>query len=259
MKKLFVSYAREDTETVKSTVKDLQDLGYDVWIDSSNIVAGHQFSTAISQGIAECDFFLLFVSTNSIKSDFIRREVDVAHKKRRTIIQLLLEDVDIPNELDLQLAGIHWIQFSDSNWMSRLLVALGDSQSGRKLVQQHTNGSIEHYEPLSKSDSITDQFDKRVNVPQSVILILAYVVDIFERDFIYPKECDEAIIELRKLVNIRPFDREDIHLQYVFENQTSEIINQISEFRKICQAGTSQTENERKNILKNVNSLFRTL
>src|SRR5688572_32175508 len=120
MSKLFVSYAHEDAANVQTIVRELQDLGFDIWIDSRGLKGGALWGPEIVKAIANCDFFLLFVSSNSTKSDNVRREVDLAYKNGRKIIPVRLEKVDIPSEWDYPLAGIQWIEYEKSDSVSRL-------------------------------------------------------------------------------------------------------------------------------------------
>ena len=105
---------------------ELQAWGFEVWIDTRRIIPGKQWSTEIATAIAQCDFFLLFVSSSSVKSDGVRREVDLAHKQEKMIIPVMLEEVNIPVEWDYPLAGIQWIEIRKPDWKSWLLIALSD-------------------------------------------------------------------------------------------------------------------------------------
>lgn len=125
MTKLFISYAHADGEIVLNISKELQQAGYEVWIDTHGIRGGTLWGSEIVRGIKECDIFLLFVSSKSILSDYVRREVDIAFEEKRKIIPIRLEKVDIPTEWDYQLAGIQYIEHQEADWKSRLLDALG--------------------------------------------------------------------------------------------------------------------------------------
>jgi len=145
MAKLFISYAHGDKEKVRQLARELQDLGFDVWIDTRGLKGGTLWGTEIVKAITDCDFFLLFVSSTSVKSDNVRREVDIAHKNDQSIIPILLEDVEIPAEWDYQLAGIQWLKFGEANWKSRLLVAIGSQQRNLESENRFSIGSHNQY------------------------------------------------------------------------------------------------------------------
>ncbi len=135
MTRLFISYAHDDKEVVRPLATELQNLHYEVWIDIQGLKGGALWGSEIVKAIKKSDFFLLFVSSNSIKSDSVRREVDLAykHKKVKEIIPLRLEKVAIPAEWDYQTAGIQWIEWGDSDWKKRLLDVLGEPNDYRQL------------------------------------------------------------------------------------------------------------------------------
>ncbi|RPI89955.1 MAG: TIR domain-containing protein [Chloroflexi bacterium] len=129
MTKLFISYAHADTEAVIRIVEDLREAGHDVWIDTRGIQGGTLWGAEIAKAIVDHDVFLLFVSSKSIVSDFVRREVDIAFEEKKRILPVMLEKVEIPVHLDYQLAGIQYIDYCAPDWKSRLLAALSGRQA----------------------------------------------------------------------------------------------------------------------------------
>src|SRR5687767_1020493 len=146
MTTLFISYTRGDSTKIYPFVQELQDLGFIVWIDVSGLQGGKVWSSEIVKAIKECDFFLLFISSASIESDSVRREVDLAYKNKKNIIPLRIEKVDIPLEWDYQTIGIQWIECRDKNWKSRLLVALGRKRETPVKIYQSTKKQLKSHE-----------------------------------------------------------------------------------------------------------------
>jgi hypothetical protein len=135
MAKVFICYARKDTKQVKSIVNEINGLGFDYWIDTRNIQSGEIWTKEISDAILACDKFLLFISQESMASDNVRREVQLAYENKKTLVLLRLEDAKIPSHLKYQLAGIQWIDVSASDWKSRLAIAL-DNKSEISLSEK---------------------------------------------------------------------------------------------------------------------------
>src|SRR2546423_1605680 len=110
---LFVSYAREDLPRVLPLVEavrqefEFRGLRLDVWMDISNLVPGEQWNFAISQALEASVGFLFFLSPRSIRSDWVRREIEVAATaSNRLIIPVLLhEPLDVP----IPLASFQWL------------------------------------------------------------------------------------------------------------------------------------------------------
>jgi len=257
MTKLFVSYSQDDQEVVQLVVKKLQDLGLDVWIDKRAIMGGARWSTQITKAITDCDFFLLFVSSASIKSDGVSREVAIAHANDKKIIPLRLEEVGIPMEWSYEVTGIQWIEYARDDWLARLLVAFGNLQASNNKVPDHTDSSIKN-NPLGNY-STSEIPEPNVNSLESATSVIAKVIEIFDRDFVLPKECDNVISLLKSLTGMQTFDPQSIHLQYAFEARISKLSSRIVEFRKICQAETPLSESEKKSILQDAKRLWREL
>lgn len=128
MTKLFFSYARPDRDSVLPLAIELQNLGFAVWVDTQGIQGGSLWAEEIVKAIDECEFFILFISLSSIKSDNVRREMYLAYDAEKIIIPIRLEKVAIPPELAFQLADIQWIETDLPDWKTRLLVSLGLSK-----------------------------------------------------------------------------------------------------------------------------------
>jgi tetratricopeptide (TPR) repeat protein len=125
MSKLFISYAHADSEIVTRISKELQEAGHEVWIDLHGIQGGTLWGSEIAKAIISCDILLLFLSSRAVRSDYVRREVDIAFDEKRKILPVMLEKVEIPVELDYQLAGIQYIDYQAPDWKTRLMAALG--------------------------------------------------------------------------------------------------------------------------------------
>ena len=125
MAKLFISYSHADSAIVNEISKELQEAGHEVWIDTFGIQGGTLWGSEIAKAIMASDVFLLFVSATSVRSDYVRREVDIAFHEKRKMLPIRLEKVETPVEWDYALAGIQYINYQAPDWKPRLLIALG--------------------------------------------------------------------------------------------------------------------------------------
>lgn len=131
--KLFLSYARLDGAQVEKYYLKLTESGCVPWMDTKDIFGGEIFELATSKAINNTDFFLIFLSSNSVgKRGFIQIEIKLAleqFKKRLLsdiyIIPLLLQSCSIPDEL----AHIQAIDLSRPDGLSRLINSI---QEGMK-------------------------------------------------------------------------------------------------------------------------------
>lgn len=131
MTKVFISYARKDIRRVKRIANNINSLGFDSWMDERKLQGGDIWTKEIVEAISSCDLFLLFMSSSSMASDSVRREVQLAFDKKKKIVILRLEEIGIPRKLQFQLAGIQWIETSKRKWKSQLITAINTEALSR--------------------------------------------------------------------------------------------------------------------------------
>ena len=73
-KKVFISYSRIDMDFVKTLAEDLENQGFDIWYDLTDIDAGDRWAQEIQEGISESEIFAIVVSPNSLKSEWVEKE-----------------------------------------------------------------------------------------------------------------------------------------------------------------------------------------
>jgi hypothetical protein len=110
--KIFISYAREDgREMALRLHHDLRNIGYDTWLDLSEIEAGASWSLDIEKAIESSDLALALLSTGSYVSQICRAEQLRALRKGKRVIPLLIQpDAEPP----LHLEHLNFIDFSDN-------------------------------------------------------------------------------------------------------------------------------------------------
>jgi hypothetical protein len=134
MSQIFISYSRMDREFVDELIGQVENRGFDVWVDRKDIGGGKEWRAAISQAISECSFFMLVLSPNSVDSRKVTQEVSLADEQGRKIIPIRYQQCEVPHELNLQLAGLQWIDFvenSNEDAMEQLFRALGEKAASK--------------------------------------------------------------------------------------------------------------------------------
>jgi hypothetical protein len=101
---IFVSYAREDEEFVHRLARDLREVGYGVWTDTSAIVGGQDWMKEIQQAIDACRCVVVAVSPSSVSSEYVNIECRYAIERRAAykciILPILVEPM---SELPMML------------------------------------------------------------------------------------------------------------------------------------------------------------
>ena len=108
---IFVRYSAEDTEQVIPLLDALNRAGYRVWY--YRIQAGSRYDDVVAEHILRCGVFLLLLSHASVNSDDCYEETSYARHKKKTIVPVYLEAVELPPGLELRLHSIQHMKLSD--------------------------------------------------------------------------------------------------------------------------------------------------
>ena len=93
---IFVSYSSKDRPFALKFVKELQDLGVNVWMDQLGIKLGENWDNAIEEALENSNTFLLFISPTSVESQNVQDEVHFAIKEKKRLIPILIKECDLP-------------------------------------------------------------------------------------------------------------------------------------------------------------------
>lgn len=101
---IFLSHNSKDKTFVRRLYHDLANKGVKAWLDEAEIKPGDSLITKITAAINEMDYLGVVLSNNSVQSEWVQREVNMAlnqeiHGKRVKVIPLLLQECKIPGFL----------------------------------------------------------------------------------------------------------------------------------------------------------------
>jgi len=104
MARVFISHNYKDKAFVSKIGQDLAKKNIRVWIDEAELQVGDSLISKIENAIAEVDYLAAVLSTNSITSEWVKRELEIAitreiHNKRIFVLPLVIDDCDIPSFL----------------------------------------------------------------------------------------------------------------------------------------------------------------
>jgi hypothetical protein len=117
--KIFINYAREDASFAQRIYFDLKQLGYDVWLDTSDLKAGENWKQAIQRAIKQSNFIISLLSSNSItKKGYVQKELKICFEILDEfpsgsiyIIPVRLNDCEVIEETIRQL---NWVDIFES-------------------------------------------------------------------------------------------------------------------------------------------------
>src|SRR5687767_8863832 len=100
---VFISYSRQDANTVDKIAARLERDGFDVWIDRARIKGGELWTVAIVAAIDSADSFVLMLTPSATSSDNVRKEVQLAQDAKRRLFPLVIAPVTLPPQFRYQL------------------------------------------------------------------------------------------------------------------------------------------------------------
>ena len=103
---VFISYSRENQQEVIKLVEYLRAQGLAVWMDESDIHGATLWTKEIVEAIRACSLFILAISRHSTGSKNVVKELALASEREKIILPIYLEQCDIPETMEYQLAGI---------------------------------------------------------------------------------------------------------------------------------------------------------
>lgn len=104
IREIFISYNWKDKELARMFAKELQNKNIAVWIDEGEIKLGDSLIQKIREGIDQVKFVLALISKNSINSEWVKKELEIAinqeiSNKRVKVLPIIVGDVQPPGFL----------------------------------------------------------------------------------------------------------------------------------------------------------------
>jgi internalin A len=97
---IFLSYARQDgTEAAKRLRQELIDSGFQVWRDIENMQGGKELKEQLRDALRQVDVLLVLLTPQSVISDYVIWECEIARALKKKIIPVFILECDIPDEL----------------------------------------------------------------------------------------------------------------------------------------------------------------
>jgi acyl carrier protein len=86
---IFISHAEEDSEIALELSRLLKERGYDTWCYEENEAAGQSYLVPAAKAIDGALAFMVLISRASLASPEVIKEVEYAHKRRKTFLPIL--------------------------------------------------------------------------------------------------------------------------------------------------------------------------
>ncbi len=99
---VFISYAHLDSDKVFPCLQEMRRSNINLWYDEG-IQAGSEWPEFIAEKVVNCDKFVLFVSKAYLESQNCKRELNFAISRKKAILSVFLEDVNLSPGMEMQL------------------------------------------------------------------------------------------------------------------------------------------------------------
>ena len=94
--RVFLSYARTDSEFVSRLARDLATAHITAWMDARDIVPGNRWDLSVETALREATDVVLILSPGACASQNVMDEVSFALANNTRVIPLLYSDCEIP-------------------------------------------------------------------------------------------------------------------------------------------------------------------
>lgn len=101
MATVYISYNQRDREFVSQIAERLRAQGHQITLDVDALSAGQDWRSALTVGLKNSEIFVVFLSRNSIESQFVLSEIGAARayaaeSDRMLMIPVVIDDIKIP-------------------------------------------------------------------------------------------------------------------------------------------------------------------
>src|SRR6185295_18213445 len=198
MSSIFISHNYQDRPFAKKLANDLGKFGIRVWLDEAEIKIGDSLIEKIQTGIDEMEFLGVILSNNSIKSEWVKREVEMAmnheiKRKRVKVLPILIERCPLPGFLEGKLYADFTLT---SNYGEQVLVLI-ETILGCKI------GTITRLEATAKTNQFgaIDDIISGVPAPNHVLESLtSFLFSVLDGSYLYLSR-DEEILEFASYIS----------------------------------------------------------
>ena len=201
---IFCSYSRRDSPFAEEIVNFISSQGYSVWMDQSGIDGASIWTESIVEAIDESCAVILLVSSHSVNSHHVLKEISLAMEKNKVVFPLIIEKTDLPRTFQYLLAGIQQIE------MNEALFANGEGKE--KLIKSfEAHFAVVPSNLLEgKQDSLPKPKDKSPFGNSIAVLPLRSISPNKSYDFIADGLSDSIITNLGKVEGIKVLSRQTI-------------------------------------------------
>ena len=132
---IFISYSRQDKETVDMICKRLDNNNISYFRDIFDITISSTFTEALADAILSCKLVLFIASKHSFASSYTSKEVTFAYQNHIAIMPLLVDNTPMPTHLQFMFSDVQCMRLAESS-TTRLISEIKDILAGQSVKRQ---------------------------------------------------------------------------------------------------------------------------
>jgi tetratricopeptide (TPR) repeat protein len=105
---VFVSYSHTDRLQVYPIIDYLNRTSINIWYDEG-IPISEDWKKSIVENLERCSAFLVFITPHIIDSEYVRKEISFALKKKKPFYSVYLKETQLPSELEFEIGDIQFM------------------------------------------------------------------------------------------------------------------------------------------------------
>jgi tetratricopeptide (TPR) repeat protein len=159
---VFISHSNEDNDIALKIYNVLKDNGINCWIDRENIAAGKRWQPQVVDAIKGSKVVLFLYSKNANGSDIIPSEIAIAHKNKKSIIPLRLDNTSYSSDLEIYVGSIQRIDaFPEpiEDYIPKLEKCLAEFNINNIIEQQSSKQKTTWNLPYTQNKNFTGRAD----------------------------------------------------------------------------------------------------
>ncbi|HEY0058420.1 MAG TPA: toll/interleukin-1 receptor domain-containing protein [Flavisolibacter sp.] len=157
--KIFLSHSKKDKSIIEKIANDLRYSNIDVWYDEWEIPPGESIRKKIfEEGILNCDSFFVYLTSNSVESFWVQKELDSAvireSEERNSFLILFVDKDETRKALSYDLQALNIPTLNEENYLVPLLKLVS------KAWQAFTRKLIAEQNRISQQEKLTVDREK---------------------------------------------------------------------------------------------------
>lgn len=130
---VFISHSSVDHSFVLQLIELLKKNNIGYWVAPESIDRGDDFVVEITNALNYCEIFLIVLTKDAMESPHVRRELEIAIDKKKTILPLKIGDFEIDDIYRYLLSNVQYPDF-DFNNHDQVDDLVGRLKLGEKVV-----------------------------------------------------------------------------------------------------------------------------